>query len=71
MASWALHVHVVHGVIGHRAAANHKEKVEELGSGKYAIESIALDEMEARILGDTAIVTYYQSEKSKTAGQSG
>jgi ketosteroid isomerase-like protein len=44
------------------------EYLEELRSGKYAVESIALDETEARILGDTAIVTYYQSEKSKSAG---
>ena len=42
--------------------------LEELRSGKYAVESIALDETEARIFGDTAIVTYYQSEKSKTSG---
>jgi len=44
------------------------EYLDELRSGKYAVESIALDETEARILGDTAIVTYYQSEKSKSAG---
>jgi ketosteroid isomerase-like protein len=44
------------------------EYLDELRSGKYAVESIALDETQARILGDTAIVTYYQSEKSKSAG---
>ena len=42
--------------------------LEELRSGKYAVESISVDETQARVLGDTAIVTYYQSEKSQTAG---
>jgi ketosteroid isomerase-like protein len=44
------------------------EYLEELRSGKYAVESIAVDETQARVLGDMAIVTYYQSEKSKSAG---
>ena len=44
------------------------EYLEELRSGKYAVESITLDETEARVLGETAIVTYYQSEKSKSGG---
>jgi ketosteroid isomerase-like protein len=44
------------------------EYLEELRSGKYAVESIAIDDTQARVLGDTAIVTYYQSEKSKSAG---
>ena len=44
------------------------EYLEELRSGKYAVESIALDETQARVFGDTAIVTYYQSEESKSGG---
>jgi uncharacterized protein (TIGR02246 family) len=44
------------------------EYLEELRSGKYAVESIAIDDTEARVLGDTAIVTYYQSEKSQSTG---
>ena len=44
------------------------EYLEELRSGKYAVESISVDETQARVLGDTAIVTYYQSEKSQSGG---
>src|SRR5437867_4455601 len=44
------------------------EYLEELRSGKYAVESITIDDTQARVLGDTAIVTYYQSEKSKSTG---
>ena len=44
------------------------EYLEEIRSGKYTVESIALDDMQARVLGDTAIVTYYQYEKSKSGG---
>jgi uncharacterized protein (TIGR02246 family) len=44
------------------------EYLDEIRSGKYTVESIALDDMEARVLGETAIVTYYQYETSKTSG---
>jgi ketosteroid isomerase-like protein len=44
------------------------EHLEEIRSGKYAVESITLDDTLARVLGDTAVVTYYQFEKSQTAG---
>lgn len=42
--------------------------LDELRSGKYNVESITLDDTQARILGDTAIVTYYQAEQSQSAG---
>ena len=42
--------------------------LDELRSGKYNVESITLDDTQARVLGDTAIVTYYQAEKSQSAG---
>jgi uncharacterized protein (TIGR02246 family) len=44
------------------------EYLDEIRSGKYTVESIALDDIQARILGETAIVTYYQYEKSKSGG---
>jgi len=44
------------------------EHLEEIRSGKYAVQSITLDDTQARVLGDTAVVTYYQFEKSQTAG---
>jgi uncharacterized protein (TIGR02246 family) len=42
--------------------------VEEIRSGKYLAESITMEDTQARVLGDTAIVTYYQNEKSQSAG---
>jgi ketosteroid isomerase-like protein len=42
--------------------------LDELRSGKYNVESITLDDTQARVLGDTAIVTYYQAEQSQSAG---
>jgi len=44
------------------------EHLEEIRSGKYTVQSITLDDTQARVLGDTAVVTYYQFEKSQTAG---
>ena len=44
------------------------EYLDELRSGKYNVESITLDDTQARVLGDTAIVTYYQAEKSQSGG---
>ena len=42
--------------------------LDEIRSGKYAVESITLDDTLARVLGDTAIVTYYQAETSQSTG---
>ena len=42
--------------------------LDEIRSGRYAVESITLDDTQARVLGDTAIVTYYQAEKSQSTG---
>jgi uncharacterized protein (TIGR02246 family) len=42
--------------------------LDEIRSGRYAVESITLDDTQARVLGDTAIVTYYQAEKSQSGG---
>lgn len=44
------------------------EYLDEIRSGKYVAESITMEETQARVLGDTAIVTYYQNEKSQSAG---
>lgn len=44
------------------------EYLEEIRSGKYSVESIALDDIQARVLGDTAIVTYYEYERSQSGG---
>src|SRR4051794_736482 len=42
-----------------------EEAIADVRSGSYAVESMKLDNVKVRILGDTAIVTYYQNEKSK------
>lgn len=44
------------------------EHLQEIRSGTYAVESITVEDTQARVLGDTAVVTYYQFEKSQTAG---
>lgn len=44
------------------------EHLEEIRSGQYAVESITVEDTQARVLGDTAVVTYYQNEKSQSAG---
>jgi len=44
------------------------EHLAEISSGQYVVESITLEDTQARVLGDTAVVTYYQFEKSQTAG---
>ena len=44
------------------------EAIADVRSGFYAVESMQLDNIQVHILGalgDTAIVTYYQNEKSK------
>jgi ketosteroid isomerase-like protein len=45
-----------------------QEAIEDVRSGFYAVKSMELANLKVRILGvlgDTAIVTYYQNEKSK------
>jgi ketosteroid isomerase-like protein len=44
------------------------EYLEEIRSGRYIAESITMEDTQARVLGDMAIVTYYQNEKSQSAG---
>jgi ketosteroid isomerase-like protein len=41
------------------------EAIADLKSGNYVVESMALDHLKVRVLGDMALVTYYQSEKSR------
>jgi ketosteroid isomerase-like protein len=42
-----------------------QEAIADLQSGSYVVKSMALDQVKVRIFGDTALVTYYQNEKSK------
>jgi ketosteroid isomerase-like protein len=42
-----------------------QEAIADVHSGSYAVESMKLDNLKVRIVGDTAIVTYYQNEESK------
>jgi ketosteroid isomerase-like protein len=45
-----------------------QDAIADVRSGFYAVQSMELDNLKVRILGalgDTAIVTYYQNEKSK------
>jgi len=41
------------------------EAIADLRSGAYAVDSMTLDNVKVRIVGDIAIVTYSQNEKSK------
>ena len=41
------------------------EAIGDLKSGAYAVQSMTLDHVKVRVFGDTALVTYYQNEKSK------
>jgi ketosteroid isomerase-like protein len=41
------------------------EAIADIGSGRYAVESMNLRNINVRVFGDTAIVTVYQNEKSK------
>jgi uncharacterized protein (TIGR02246 family) len=45
------------------------EHIQEVTSGSYNPASFTLDQTNARIFGDTAIVTYYQMEESKLDGR--
>ena len=42
------------------------EHLAEVSDGAYAVQSFTLEEPRARVLGDVAIVTYYQGEESRT-----
>ena len=42
-----------------------EEAIADVRSGAYAVENMKLDNVKVRIVGDAAIVTYYQNEKSK------
>ena len=44
------------------------EHLAEISSGQYVVESIILEDTQARVLGDTAVMTYYQFEKSQSSG---
>ena len=41
------------------------EAISDLQSGSYVVESMTLDNVKVRVYGDTALVTFYQNEKSK------
>jgi ketosteroid isomerase-like protein len=42
-----------------------EEAIADVRSGAYTVESMKVDNVKVRIVGDMAIVTYYQNEKSK------
>jgi ketosteroid isomerase-like protein len=41
-----------------------QEAIADIRSGFYAVESMDLENVKVRVVGDLAIVTYYQNEKS-------
>jgi ketosteroid isomerase-like protein len=41
-----------------------QEAIEDIRSGMYAVEAMDLENVKVHVLGDLAIVTYYQKEKS-------
>jgi ketosteroid isomerase-like protein len=41
-----------------------QEAIADVKSGVYSVENMELNDVKVRVLGDTAIVTYYQKEKS-------
>jgi uncharacterized protein (TIGR02246 family) len=45
------------------------EHLKEITSGSYTPQSFELTDTNARVFGDTAIVTYYQMEDSKVDGR--
>jgi ketosteroid isomerase-like protein len=45
------------------------DAIDELKSGNYAVESMALDEISVNVYGDTAVVFTSQQEKSKYYGK--
>jgi len=42
-----------------------QEAISDVQSGSYVVESMVLDNVKVRVYGDTALVTFYQNEKSK------
>jgi len=42
-----------------------REAIADVRSGAYAVESMKLENINVRVLGDIALVTMYQNEKSK------
>lgn len=42
-----------------------QEAISDLQSGAYVVADMALDKVNVRVFGDTAIVTLYQTEKSR------
>jgi ketosteroid isomerase-like protein len=44
------------------------EHLKEIADGKYAVQTLTMDEANARLFGSVAVVTYYQYEESRTHG---
>jgi ketosteroid isomerase-like protein len=42
------------------------EHLTEVADGKYAVQSLTLEEPRVRVFGNVAVVTYYQGEESRT-----
>ena len=53
------------GVSPNGAPYSKKEAIADIQSGFYSVESMKMDNLKVRIVGDVAIATYYQNEKSK------
>jgi uncharacterized protein (TIGR02246 family) len=49
---------------GHRRSK--AEHLAEVADGKYAVQSLTLEEPRVRVFGNVAVVTYYQGEQSRT-----
>jgi ketosteroid isomerase-like protein len=52
------------GVSPNGAPYTKQEAIADIRSGFYAVERMDLENLKVRVLGDLAIVTYYQEEKS-------
>ena len=46
-----------------------QEAITDVRSGSYSVDNMELNDVKVRIFGDMAIVTYYQTEKSKFGGE--
>jgi len=42
-----------------------QEAISDVQSGSYVVDSMVLENVKVRVYGDTALVTFYQNEKSK------
>ena len=42
-----------------------EEAISDVQSGSYVVDSMVLENVKVRVYGDTALVTFYQNEKSK------